>query len=433
MKLIERIEYLSYIFESLCETNSTLEKRQIVEDVDEKVKDDFEYCVKVLTGEIKFGYTYKINSNVFGTSLPENTTVTDVFEYLRRPLLQGDLSELNIMMHIAPTAPFAYFFAPIINRTLKIGIGKSILPTDGLSAMLAKKFDVDKISDASNCGYYITEKLDGNRCIARFNGEKWVYTSRNGKVMNVQFDMKGLPKEFVYDGEILSPHQTKVSTDIAAGIVTEYGNTFNSTSGLINTHSLDKKLVYNIFDIMIDDCKYYERRKQLDMLVPKSDNVRILPVLLHVHDYNTLIDESLTLLNIITNYGAEGLMINIGNRIYEHKRTDSLLKLKKVQTIDMKVVDVLDGTGKYEGMVGALVVNIVTTDGKDITCNVGSGLSDQQREEWTYHPENIIGKIVEIAYFSTSQSKNNTGTNIYSLRFPRLKRVRFDKVKPSEF
>ena len=47
-------------------------------------------------------------------------------------------------------------------------------------------------------------------------------------------------------------------------------------------------------------------------------------------------------------------MLNTARGLYQHKRTNDLLKFKKVQTVDLYVVGIVEGTGKYEGMVGSL-------------------------------------------------------------------------------
>ena len=57
-----------------------------------------------------------------------------------------------------------------------------------LKCQLAKVYVKDK-TPQSKTGYYITEKLDGNRCIAEYNGDKWTFTSRNEKPLAVSFDL----------------------------------------------------------------------------------------------------------------------------------------------------------------------------------------------------------------------------------------------------
>lgn len=438
MKLSDRIYVLTCIFDDLQATTSTNEKRYIVNEVPNWLREDFDFVIECLNGLHKFGYTY-YPCDLKGDLRNEDNTVKEVLEFLLEPARHGDLSHGNIAKHIAQTYPWYSFFEPIVNRELKLGIGKSILPKDGLSAMLAKKYE-GKVKFTEG-GYYITEKLDGNRCIARFDGERWRFTSRNGKEMYVNFDMTGLPKEFVYDGEILSPGQVGMSQDIyncivnGADAMVANPSQFNSTSGMINRHSLNKKLVYNIFDIMLDDEKYSTRRKAIDTIAKdlKNDEVRILPVLARFDDVKELNDNVNYLLGKIVESGGEGLMINLGGGLYTHKRTDQLLKYKEVQSIDMEVTGIQWGTGKYEGVVGALYCKAKTDDGKVITCKVGSGLSDEQRMKWTMYNGLIIGKIVEVKYFSLSQSDDLIGSNQYSLRFPRLCKVRHDKETTSEY
>ena len=432
--LSERVYLLEEVIDDLMRTNSLIEKRNIIDDIHPELKDDFECIVECLSGVHKFGYTYyPIES--YGDKRNEDNTIRDVINFLLEPAKKGDLSTPNIRGHIQATYDWAYFFEPIVNRTLKIGIGKSILPKDGLSAMLAKKYE-GKVAWSKN-GYYITEKLDGNRCIARYDGTRWVFTSRNGKEMHVNFDMGNLPKEYIYDGEIMSPEQVAMSDDIYNCISKSiragksYEDMFSLTSGMINRHSTDKKLVYNIFDIMVDMVPYAERREVLETLEFSGDT-RLVKILGHCPDMRELEAVSSYMLAAVTDIGGEGIMINLGDRPYQHKRTDGLLKMKKVQTMDMKVVDYEFGTGKYEGQIGALLCEAIT-DGKVIRCNVGTGLSDVQRLDWALRPEDILGKIVEIGYFSLSQSSDARGSRFYSLRFPRLVGVRNDKSETSVY
>lgn len=446
--LNERIKHLEDIFDELQMTNSLTDKQAIIKyNIPEDLKDDFMYIVECLNGKHKFGYKYYfIQGTYFDPKIIEDEwTIKNLLQYLQTPMMDKDLTEANIYNYVYETQYYREFLEPIVNRTLKLGIGNSLFEKTKVSPMLAKKFEGD--APNSTQGYYITEKLDGNRCIASydFEKEKWVFTSRNGKEMKVNFNMGSLPKNKIFDGEVLSRKQVEMSNCIYNFIVNKtvegfkkFENEFNSTSGLINSLSTNKDLVYNIFDYISDE-PYINRRSTLliicldDNIVSHdmvSNNVRILPILKHYKNKEHLNNNIYDLLHKVTALGGEGVMINIGDAKYEQKRTDKLLKLKEVQTMDMKVVDINDGTGKYEGLVGSIHCEILTDDGKFISCDVGSGLSDEQRYKWASQPWEIIGKIVEVAYFSISQNKTSYD---YSLRFPRLINIRDDKSETSEF
>lgn len=434
----ERIDYLEYICNDLQDTTSLNEKRDIVNSIAPECKDDFNYILEILANKYPLGYTYDPYRVLPSRYCTTNLTLREYLKPLWEPKKQADLSVTTCINAMRKVDINPYFIASIVNRTLRLGIGKSLLDKSDTSPMLAKKFEGTLNFDP--LGYYITEKLDGNRCIAKFVNGKWTFWSRNGKPMNVDFDMHNFNPDFVYDGEVMTRQQTdrsrKLWEDVCfpkAAIIpenkisTEY---FRAASGLINQHTLNKDLVYNIFDIVDTSASYNERRQFLNTIID-GKNTRIVPILQKCNKNDT---EGITkLLDFVTSQGAEGLMINTASAKYEHKRTNSLLKYKQVQTMDMKVIDWEYGVGKYECMVGNLVCEIVTKDGKYITCKVGSGLTDEQRLEWALNPDLILGKIVEVAYFSVSQNATTDGTMTYSLRFPRLKRVRTDKTETSQY
>lgn len=437
MNLTERCWYFDRIFDDLQSTNSGIYKRHIIDGIYPECKDDFQFIVECLTGKHKFGYTFPTNCERLTDVRSENNTIKDVLEFLLEPRRKGDLSVRNVESYCGQIRHLAWFFAPVVNRTLKLGIGNSILPKDGLAPMLAKKYEGKIKYDPR--GYVLTEKLDGNRCIASYEDNRWVFRSRNGKLMHVDFDMGDLPKEFVYDGEVMSFKQTVSSMVLTSNLNSGaafkvYNDDFNTTSGLINRHTLNKDLVYNIFDIMLDDIPYIDRRLELNKMAESYDlptDVRIVPALA-TSNIATLDSVASDFLHRVCNMGGEGIMINLASATYNHKRTDQLLKFKQVQSMDMRVVYIEEGKGKYEGMVGALICTCERDDGTIVEASVGSGLTDEQRGEWMYFPEKIIGKIVEVQYFSLSQDSKNKGSELYSLRFPRLKGVRTDKNKSSE-
>ena len=433
MYLQDRIYLLQNYINYIQITDSRNEKEAIINRMVPDVKDDFYYILEILDGKHKLGYTFVNRHNQIwhGNS---TQTFREYIAPLFKPSLDHDLSESYIYKCCEEVNDFNEFIEPIVNRTVRLGIGRSMLVKEPTAPMLAKKYDGQKLIPDD---YYITEKLDGNRCEAKFVDGQWTFTSRNGKPMKVNFDMSGFDTNFVYDGEILSPEQTAASIRRAQGIYEKLNaGEFNSTSGLINSNAGNKQLVYNVFDIQEFGLPYRDRRRILDEIARDNINnisdTRILPVL---KVYNKTVDDAglNELLTDIVKSGGEGLMINTASGLYVPKRTDDLLKVKQVQTMDMKVVDTELGTGKYFLAIGKLYCEATLPNGDKITCAVGTGLSDEQRTRWAMYPMEIIGKIVEVAYFSLSQSKTSRGTTIYSLRFPRLKKVRTDKNETSTF
>lgn len=426
MTIGQRLDILYDVCLDLQNTNSRLEKERIISTIPDELKDDWQYILEILAGKHKLGYTYDeyCTPHRPQDSLAEMTFRQYIYP-LYEPMRSNNFTQLNCYQAMQACGFATDFIASIVNRTLRLGIGPSQLPKDGLAPMLAKKFEDIKLR---NEVYYVTEKLDGNRCIARYDGSRWLFTSRNGKPLRVNIDMGDLPTDVVYDGELLSPQQTADSVAMTealqqAAIIPRYRGKFNKTSGLINSKTKDKKLVYNIFDVMTDDA-YHLRRQYLNSLQCTSKETRILPVLARINcNYDNTIA---SMLDAVTSAGAEGLMLNLAHANYQHKRTADLLKVKNTYTIDMLVYDWEKGTGKYEDMIGALYCR-AQADGKVIEAKVGTGISDAQRELWADDPSLIIGKIVEVSYFSMSQSSGTYGTKLYSLRFPRLKRVRYDK------
>lgn len=428
MTIGQRLDILYKICLDLQCTNSRLEKERIISTIPDELKDDWQYILEILAGKHKLGYTY---DNFCTPHRPQDSlaeiTFRQYIDPLYEPMRSNNFTQMNCLQAMQACGYATTFISDIVNRILRLGIGPSQLPKDGLAPMLAKKFEDIKLKDDL---YYITEKLDGNRCIARYADGKWHFTSRNGKPLKVDINMGDLPTDVVYDGELLSLQQTYDSQQMFDALsngkqIPHYGGQFNSTSGLINSKQKNKQLVYNIFDVMIDGEVYGNRRQYLDTLKPHSNEVRILPVLTHINCNHTNVVAAM--LDEITSAGAEGLILNRAGAVYQHKRTDDLIKVKNTYTIDMLVKDWEYGQGKYDGMVGALQCIAITEDGKHIEASIGAGLSDEQRMLWANNPSLIIGKIVEVSYFSMSQSSGTYGTKLYSLRFPRLKRIRTDK------
>ena len=119
--------------------------------------------------------------------------------------------------------------------------------------------------------------------------------------------------------------------------------------------------------------------------------------------------------------GFEGIMVKPIYGIYECKRSSLWLKVKPFIEVSLKVVDTEEGTGRNVGKLGALIVEGKDMD-KFIKTNVGSGLSDDNREKFWRHKQKLIGQIVEVRADAITQ--NQDSKDEWSLRFPRFLRFR---------
>ncbi len=120
--------------------------------------------------------------------------------------------------------------------------------------------------------------------------------------------------------------------------------------------------------------------------------------------------------DLIMQAGGEGIILKaIDAPISQDKRNADLMKIKMEVTLDLLVVSLVRGDGKYAGTLGAL--RCVDRDG---SVHMISGMSDAQRAEWWYTPSLIVNHVVEVQ--AMCQLPNG------SLREPRFKAVRYDKA-----
>lgn len=116
-------------------------------------------------------------------------------------------------------------------------------------------------------------------------------------------------------------------------------------------------------------------------------------------------------------------MINICDAPYEFKRTKNLLKVKKFNSCDLRVIDLECGTNANSDRLGAFICEYKN----DNIVKVGTGISQELRIEIWNNKEKYIGKIIEVSYFE--ETTNQKGG--ISIRFPTFKDFRPEKSEPN--
>lgn len=328
-----------------------------------------------------------------------------------------------------------YWYRRILLKDLKCGIsektvnkvyGKGFIPVFG--CMLAK--DGTNIQDKIVGEQVVEYKLDGVRCLAIIQNGECVLYSRTGKVFdNVPHINKALSKEYyngyVLDGELMGKDFQILMKKI------------NSKHGW-KEDEMDE--YYAVFDILtIDEFKaggsdipQLQRKKKLDKLFRKDAdlfwNKSVHSVNYDVIDMGNELDAAQfrEKNERAMDLGFEGLMVKPADGVYKTKRTNAWLKLKPFIEVTLELKDVEEGTGRNAGKLGALICEGTDT-GKHIKVNVGSGLSDDDRDAIWSLPEKYLGLMVEVRADAISQAED---ADYYSLRFPRFKGFR--GFKPGE-
>lgn len=203
--------------------------------------------------------------------------------------------------------------------------------------------------------YWISEKLDGVR--AYWNGS--VLISRQGnRFFAPDWFTAGFPEQPM-DGELWMGR-----------------GSFQKLNGLVRRSQPDepawRQVRFMVFDLPSDTGLFTQRLARMRRLIDTTDS----PYLDLIEQYRLSNHQELMhRLDQVVKSGAEGLMLHHGASRYKAGRSDDLLKLKPYLDAEARVISHLPGRGKYQGLMGALLVE--TSDG--IRFRLGTGFSDAER------------------------------------------------------
>ena len=270
---------------------------------------------------------------------------------------------------------------------------------------------------------YIEVKLDGVRVITIVHTDGRVdMFSRNGKELanfphiveqiSTVVKQNPPPYDLILDGEIMSSSFQDLMTQVHRKSDVKANDAILNLFDVIPLEDFEK----GIWDKRQEDRSamvYYWHKQHKDVL-PNVAVVGHELVDLDTSEGQTRYKE----INAKAIAGGyEGIMLKDPEAPYECKRSVAWLKLKPFIEVSLTVVATEEGTGKNVGKMGALVCEGVD-DGKAIRVNVGSGFTDEQRDEfWSCR---VDGQIVEVRADAVTQNQDGT----YSLRFPRFKSFR---------
>jgi DNA ligase-1 len=298
----------------------------------------------------------------------------------------------------------------VLKKNLAIGVSvkslnkvqSNFIPT--FDVALAQKFDMKRIKGSS---VYVEPKLDGIRCLAVVeNGKAKIFT-RAGKLIT-NFDVT-LGRELsqlgdgCYDGEIMSNDFTDLMRQVYRKKNVDTSDVYLGLFDYIplqewrsNQGKLSCKKRFTILS---------ERLRACDL-----DYLRLVTRAVCEADYNLIKEYHDKFVDV----GYEGAMIKDITAPYCFGRDWSVMKFKAFFDADVPITALLEGTGKHSGKLGSFVV-----DYKGVEVRVGSGLTDDLREQIWSDKSAHVGRTIEVRY----QEETPDG----SLRFPTFVCFRNDK------
>ena len=350
----------------------------------------------------------------------ESQDLKDILDYLVEHNTGRDVDVGYCRSFMNANPEYEAFLFSVFIKSLKLGVDvKLVNKTYGddfiFNWEIQQAYPIEKYPLKPNTWITITQKCNGVRA-----------TYYRGKIMarsGVEF--KGLDhilnelniaySNYVLDGELMLKDKTGLTDNEA----------FRKATGIINSDGDKSEICMTVFDCLpVADFdsptpkRSYSQRRQLMDGLEDTDNVKFLPALYQGTDHTQIP----ILLDKMVAEDKEGLMVNL-DVPYKRKRHSGILKVKRFYTMDLRVVSVEEGEGKYVGMLGKVNVEF---NGNVV--GVGSGFTDEQRIKYWEDKDYLVNKIIEVKYKEVSTDKK---TGLQSLQFPVFVCVREDKTEPN--
>ena len=428
------------IIKRLESDNSRLAKEAILEEAMNEGLDEFFQGVRMCLDKL---YTFGIKQvpikDQEGGQGLSWTNFQELAESLYKRELTGHAARdaVRLAMDVATTDQWNYY-RRILIKDLRCGVSEktvnSVAKKQKKPQYSVPVFECMLAHDGANHESKITgkklvePKLDGVRVltVVDYESRTVVMYTRNGKdlvnfphiIKAFEDNLDNFARSYVFDGEVISESFQSLMTQVHRKSDVQAQDAklmlfdviplveFKKGQSVMGQRRRSAFLRENFSKIFGDSgCINIVAQREFDLDVFTDE--------IEFKDYNREMVEA----------GYEGNMIKDPNGKWEGKRSTAWLKSKPWLQVSLAVIAVEEGTGRNVGRLGALVCEGVD-DGKSITVNVGSGLTDAQRREFWADTEALIGQVVEVRADAVTQNQDGT----YSLRFPRFMRFRGFKV-----
>lgn len=325
--------------------------------------------------------------------------------------------------------PAATLCTRVINRDLRAGFTdttyNTVFPEHAVYIHPYMRCSLLNAKTAAKLPYpcYSQLKLDGMYVDIVVNKEKQtvVYYSRVGN----PFPSLNTPAR---DAALVAAVPTSGSIQGEAIVVIDGAELDRQTgNGILNSDAADPETVViyawdfvPLADYTRKKCNtpYSTRLSNVHEIQAKVDFLRAVETRI-VNNLAEILDH----FHSIADKGLEGTIVKTMAATWKHGTSSQQFKVKIRAEADLQLIGWNPGKGKFEGMVGSIVVT--SSDGIVVT-NI-SGMTDKTRKFVTENIEQMIASNVIVAckFNSIVSSKSNVGK--YSLYLPAIEEFRKDK------
>lgn len=439
------------ILEKLENTNSQKEKIEILKTMNEVQKRWFSLCYNSL---ITFGVK-KIPEYTSESNSLDTVSIMDILEkeFVTREITGN--AAIERLRDILSNAEEPEAVERLIKRDARCSVNSTLLNKvfpnliPEIPCMLAQPMN-EKTLKNIKFPAFSQLKADGMRCIAFITSNNVRMFSRNGTeiiceplkntlmtIGQIEENLLSDNVTLMLDGELICYKDNKLlDRKTSNGICNKVlkGTASENELNLIQMQLWDiVKIDSNTFS-PLEDKSYEARLEDLYSILNMSvfSKLEVIPT-----EVVNSMEEALEHFQKMLSQGLEGTILKNQDAKWSNTRSKDLVKLKEENTIDLLVVDIEEGSGDFEGGLGAIICE---TSDKKLRVRVGTGFSFEDRgfvndlsngkkvvkqiKSLEEVSKNYLGKIVEVKYNQIIKSK---GKDEMSLFLPRLVCVRNDK------
>ena len=439
------------ILEKLENTNSQKEKIEILKTMNEVQKRWFRMCYNSLN-------TFGVKKIPEYTSESNSLDIISIMDILEKEFVTREITgnaAIERLRDILSNAEEPEVVERLIKRDARCSVNSTLLNKvfpnliPEIPCMLAQPMNEKTLKNIKFPA--ISQlKADGMRCITFITSNNVRMFSRNGTeiiceplkntlmtIGQIEENLLSDNAALMLDGELICYKDNRLlDRKTSNGICNKV------LKGTANENELDL-IQMQLWDIVkvdsntfspLEEKSYETRLEDLYSILNTSScsKLEVIPT-----EIVNSMEEALEHFQKMLSRGLEGTILKNQDAKWSNTRSKDLVKLKEENTIDLLVVDIEEGSGDFEGGLGAIICE---TSDKKLRVRVGTGFSFEDRgfvndlsngkkvvkqiKSLEEVSKNYLGKIVEVKYNQIIKSK---GKDEMSLFLPRLVCIRNDK------